>query len=56
VGGLNNETLDPEINIHYLRDNAAKPMQHVLSNSFGFGGSNCSVVLSKNSGRGWGKK
>jgi 3-oxoacyl-[acyl-carrier-protein] synthase-1 len=28
-------------------ENVEKPMRHVLSNSFGFGGSNCSLVLSK---------
>ncbi|MEK7779104.1 MAG: beta-ketoacyl-[acyl-carrier-protein] synthase family protein [Pseudomonadota bacterium] len=36
------DTLSP---IHYLMHNAARPMSHVLSNSFGFGGSNCSIVL-----------
>jgi 3-oxoacyl-[acyl-carrier-protein] synthase I len=48
VGGINNSELDPEIDIHYLRDNRAMPLDTVLSNSFGFGGSNCSVVLTKN--------
>jgi 3-oxoacyl-[acyl-carrier-protein] synthase I len=50
VGGINNSALDPEIDIHYLRDNRAMPLNTVLSNSFGFGGSNCSVVLMKGRG------
>ena len=46
-GGCGTEELDPELNTRYLLANRDMPLQHVLSNSFGFGGSNCSLVLSK---------
>jgi len=35
------------LSCNYLLRNLSKPMRHVLSNAFGFGGSNCSLVLSK---------
>jgi len=45
-GSPGTEELDAVLSpIHYLTNNAAIPMSHVLSNSFGFGGSNCSIVL-----------
>ncbi len=37
--------LDPSILIRYQRHGADAPLRHALSNSFGFGGSNCSLVL-----------
>lgn len=46
-GGVGTRTLDPQLRSHYVRDNQDKPMQHVLSNSFGFGGSNCSLLFSR---------
>lgn len=46
-GGCGTEQLDPKLNANYLLANREQPMQHVLSNSFGFGGSNCSMVLSR---------
>jgi 3-oxoacyl-[acyl-carrier-protein] synthase-1 len=46
-GGCGTEELDPKLNTRYLLANREVPLQHVLSNSFGFGGSNCSMVLSK---------
>lgn len=46
-GGVNTTELDPALACHYLLANQAQPMRHVLSNSFGFGGSNCSLILSK---------
>jgi len=46
-GGCGTEVLDPRLQSRYLLDNLEQPMRHVLSNSFGFGGSNCSMVLSK---------
>lgn len=45
--GAGTESLDPALSCSYLLSNLSKPMRHVLSNSFGFGGSNCSLVLSK---------
>lgn len=46
-GGCGTEALDPALHINYLLRNQEGPLKHVLSNSFGFGGSNCSLVLSK---------
>lgn len=46
-GGLGTETPDPAIPVHYLTDNRSSAPKRVLSNSFGFGGSNCSLVLGR---------
>ncbi|MHB8623364.1 MAG: beta-ketoacyl-[acyl-carrier-protein] synthase family protein [Sulfuricaulis sp.] len=46
-GGVGTQTVDPQLACHYLLVNRDMPMDHVLSNSFGFGGSNCSLVFSK---------
>jgi 3-oxoacyl-[acyl-carrier-protein] synthase I len=45
--GVGTQTLDPTLRSRYLLDNLALPLRHTLCNSFGFGGSNCSLVLSK---------
>lgn len=42
---LNTEQVDPAIQANILTSPEAQPMRHVLSNGFGFGGSNCSLVL-----------
>ena len=45
---LNLENPDPECDLDYTPlVGKAKPLQHVLSNSFGFGGHNTAVVLSR---------
>jgi 3-oxoacyl-[acyl-carrier-protein] synthase-1 len=44
-GGLNLRERDPALQAAYLSENRAAPLRHVLSNSFGFGGSNASLVL-----------
>ena len=44
-GGLNTEFLDPALNSRYLLQNKQQQVTRVLSNSFGFGGNNCSLVL-----------
>lgn len=46
-GGLNTQTLDPSLKSHYLLQNRQQTVNHVLSNSLGFGGSNCSLVLGR---------
>lgn len=46
-GGQPTQTIDPELRSRYLLDNAAARVNRVLSNSFGFGGSNCSLVLGR---------
>jgi 3-oxoacyl-[acyl-carrier-protein] synthase-1 len=43
--GLNVETPDPALGLNYLRHTALRPVSRVLSNSFGFGGTNCSLIL-----------
>jgi 3-oxoacyl-[acyl-carrier-protein] synthase-1 len=45
--GLNTAQLDPDIDVHYLLENREQPVKHVISNSFGFGGTNCSLVLGR---------
>ena len=46
-GSLNTQKLDADIAINYQLNNVQSDMRYVMSNSFGFGGSNCSVVLGK---------
>jgi 3-oxoacyl-[acyl-carrier-protein] synthase-1 len=46
-GGLNTTTPDPELPIQYLLDNREQRIARVLSNSFGFGGTNCSLILER---------
>ncbi|HUF80760.1 MAG TPA: beta-ketoacyl-[acyl-carrier-protein] synthase family protein, partial [Burkholderiales bacterium] len=44
-GGANTRSVDPALKSHYLLANREARVRRVLSNSFGFGGSNCSLVL-----------
>jgi 3-oxoacyl-[acyl-carrier-protein] synthase I len=44
-GGLNVRELDPTLELNYLRENREAPLCAVVSNSFGFGGTNASLVL-----------
>ena len=44
-GTLNSERVDPALRAQLLLDNREARIERVLSNSFGFGGSNCSLVL-----------
>jgi 3-oxoacyl-[acyl-carrier-protein] synthase-1 len=44
-GGLNLRTPDPALKTNYLRENRLGAIDTVLSNSFGFGGSNASLVF-----------
>lgn len=46
-GSVNTQRLDPAITINYQIENSERKIHRVLSNSFGFGGSNCSLVLGK---------
>lgn len=46
-GSVNTEQLDPAITINYRIENSTANIERVLSNSFGFGGSNCSLVLGR---------
>jgi 3-oxoacyl-[acyl-carrier-protein] synthase-1 len=44
-GGLNLLEPDPALRVNYLRENREARVHAVLSNSFGFGGTNASLVL-----------
>lgn len=44
-GGVNTKELDPALKVNYLLENRAGELRAVISNSFGFGGSNCSLLL-----------
>ena len=48
-GGLHCENLDPACTLNYLRANELKSARVALSNSFGFGGTNCSVLVGRHS-------
>jgi 3-oxoacyl-[acyl-carrier-protein] synthase-1 len=39
------ETVDPDIELYYLAEGAERPLRRVMSNSFGFGGGNCSLIF-----------
>jgi len=43
--GLNLQQRDPALRMNYLVENLDAPVRRVLSNSFGFGGSNASLVF-----------
>jgi len=45
--GLNTEQLDPTLDLDYVLENRAQPVTRVLSNSFGFGGTNCSLIFGR---------
>ncbi|HEX4195014.1 MAG TPA: beta-ketoacyl-[acyl-carrier-protein] synthase family protein [Stellaceae bacterium] len=46
-GTANTQELDRALQSHYLLRGERAPVRRVLSNSFGFGGSNCSLVLER---------
>jgi 3-oxoacyl-[acyl-carrier-protein] synthase-1 len=45
--GVNTRDVDPALGVEYLLENRRAPLSHVLSNSFGFGGSNCSLIFGR---------
>ena len=45
--GLNTTAADPTLGVNYLLENRRQPVARVMSNSFGFGGSNCSLILGR---------
>ena len=45
--GLNTTQLDPNIDVNYQLKNTTRPISKAMSNSFGFGGTNCSLILGR---------
>jgi 3-oxoacyl-[acyl-carrier-protein] synthase-1 len=45
--GVHSGHVDPALGVRYLLDNRAQRLNNVLSNSFGFGGTNCSLVFGR---------
>jgi 3-oxoacyl-[acyl-carrier-protein] synthase I len=43
--GVNTVDVDPALEVTYLLQNRSAALRHVMGNSFGFGGSNCSLVF-----------
>jgi 3-oxoacyl-[acyl-carrier-protein] synthase-1 len=46
-GGVHTTRLDPALGAGYIRENRRAPVARVLSNSFGFGGTNCSLIFGR---------
>jgi 3-oxoacyl-[acyl-carrier-protein] synthase-1 len=44
-GNLNSRQLDPACGAQVRLTNATGTVRHAMSNSFGFGGSNCALVF-----------
>ena len=45
--GLNTQQLDSTLAFDYVLENREQPVARVLSNSFGFGGTNCSLIFGR---------
>jgi len=45
--GLNTRQLDPALDVDYVLENRERPVARALSNSFGFGGTNCSLIFGR---------
>ena len=45
--GINTQQLDPALDIDYVLQNRSQPVRQVLSNSFGFGGTNCCLIFGR---------
>jgi 3-oxoacyl-[acyl-carrier-protein] synthase-1 len=46
-GGAQTSALDPALGANYVLESRDAPLARVMSNSFGFGGTNCSLVLGR---------
>jgi 3-oxoacyl-[acyl-carrier-protein] synthase I len=46
-GGVHTTQVDPTLTAHYIKENRRGPVMRVLSNSFGFGGTNCSLIFGR---------
>jgi 3-oxoacyl-[acyl-carrier-protein] synthase-1 len=45
--GVNTHEIDPAIDVNYVLAHREQPIRHALSNSFGFGGTNCSLIFGR---------
>ncbi len=45
--GVNTTEVDPALEVNYQLRSRAAPLRHVMSNSFGFGGSNCCLIFGR---------
>lgn len=45
--GINTEQIDPALKVRYLTEGRDATLTRVLSNSFGFGGTNCALILER---------
>lgn len=48
--GINSSRVDPALGVNYLLENRPSDMRYVLTNSFGFGGTNCSLIFANVAG------
>jgi len=46
-GGVHTTMIDPTLTALYIKENRRAPVARVLSNSFGFGGTNCSLIFGR---------
>ena len=46
-GGVHTHRIDPTLTAHYIKENRRTAVRRVLSNSFGFGGANCSLIFGR---------
>jgi 3-oxoacyl-[acyl-carrier-protein] synthase I len=46
-GGVHTARIDPTLTAYYIKENRRAPVKRVLSNSFGFGGTNCSLIIGR---------
>lgn len=46
-GGVNTEHVDETLTARYIRHKRSAPLARALSNSFGFGGTNCTLILGR---------
>jgi 3-oxoacyl-[acyl-carrier-protein] synthase-1 len=46
-GSAHTRTVDPALRSRYVLERRRGRVERVLSNSFGFGGSNCSLILGR---------
>ncbi|WP_265921204.1 beta-ketoacyl-[acyl-carrier-protein] synthase family protein [Cupriavidus nantongensis] len=45
--GINTTQIDPALDVNYQLDNQDTPLRYAMSNAFGFGGSNCSLLFAR---------